>query len=134
MRGKNCDTENSDCNVARLPRRKDFLRLRSGKRHSTASFTLQSKPVELTEKNNACRVGYTVTTKVGSSVVRNRIRRRLRAAVTSAFPGHCKAGYDYALIARRKALTCDFATIVQELHHALDHIHRNRAKGPSGEA
>ena len=120
--------------MTRLPGRKDFLRLRSGERHSTANFTLQSKPVELVGKNSSCRVGYTVTTKVGSSVVRNRIRRRLRSAVTEAFPGHCRPGYDYALIARRNALTCDFATIVQELHHALDRIHRNRAKGASGKA
>ena len=112
--------------LEKLPKREDFLRLRRGARYSANTFTLQAKSRADSVKT---RVGYTVTTKVGNAVVRNRIKRRLRAAVCQVFPSEAQAGFDYALIARRKAITAEFATIVQDLHRALDHVHANRAKG-----
>ncbi|MEM9279530.1 MAG: ribonuclease P protein component, partial [Pseudomonadota bacterium] len=53
--------------IEKLPARKDFLRLRSGSRYSTSTLTLQAKANTAVQN---CRVGYTVTTKVGSAVVR----------------------------------------------------------------
>ncbi|MEM7068378.1 MAG: ribonuclease P protein component [Pseudomonadota bacterium] len=124
----------SECLVAKLPDRRDFLRLRSGKRYSTSNFTLQAKPtaehlVDSERSRHACRVGYTVTTKVGNAVVRNRIRRRLKSAVSEVFPVKGKPSHDYALIARRKILSQDFAQLKLDLQQALDRIHSKRAKG-----
>ena len=108
--------------------------MRSGRRFSTENFTLQAISTKTTDAGNSvhgegCRVGYTVTTRVGNAVVRNRIKRRLRAAVTEVFPEYGRRAHDYALIARRNALNTDFTVIKQDLKRALDHVHANRAKG-----
>lgn len=129
MSDRSDNTEKLDCKVSKLPRRKDFLRLRSGKRYSCANFSLQAKKNVDAADQSDCRVGYTVTTKVGNAVVRNRIKRRFRAAVGESFPSFAKSGHDYAVIARSSALDAEFATIVQDLKAALDHVHKNRAKG-----
>ncbi|MEM7216220.1 MAG: ribonuclease P protein component [Pseudomonadota bacterium] len=126
MSDKSPGSVEEEFRVERLPKRADFLRLRSGKRYSCANFVLQGISQS---QNSNCRVGFTVTTRNGSAVIRNRIKRRLRAAVSEVFPDKAKPGHDYAVIARRNALTADFATIVQDLKHALDHVHMNRAKG-----
>ncbi|MEM9331292.1 MAG: ribonuclease P protein component [Pseudomonadota bacterium] len=126
MPGKTCTSGDSKRQIGKLPKRRDFLRLRSGARMSVPSFTLQAKS---RPDNQKARVGYTVTTKVGNAVERNRIKRRLRAAVSQVFPAAAHKEFDYALIARRNAINAEFATIVQDLHRALDHVHANRAKG-----
>ena len=47
------------------------------------------------------RLGVTVSTKLGSAVVRNRARRRLREIYRLAQPG-MKQGYDVVLVARAR--------------------------------
>ena len=51
------------------------------------------------------RFGFTITQQVGKAVERNRIRRRLKAAVRDVGPDHARREFDYVLIARRPALT-----------------------------
>ncbi len=63
------------------------------------------------------RMGFTVSTKVGNAVVRNRVRRRLRELYRqrrSALP----SGVDVVLVARRGAPAADFA----RLSSAFDQI------------
>ncbi len=110
-----------------LPKRADFLRLRTGKKHGCRLFTLQTKAN--TDNETAIRVGLTVTTKVGNAVVRNRIKRRLRSAVKQVFPGSGRPGYDYVVIAREPTLRARFPKLINELTLALDHVHGNGAKG-----
>ena len=58
---------------------------------------------------DAPRFGFTVTKKVGNSVIRNRIRRRLREAIRLTDPtSPPKPGHDYVLVARIEALTAPF--------------------------
>jgi len=63
------------------------------------------------------RVLVTVPKRVGSAVVRNRVKRRLRAA-------WCKlkrtVGYDYALIGNFKTSVIGFSQLLQELANAVD--------------
>ena len=127
---KNLDTYNSQIAVKPLRKRSEFIALRSGKRASNAYLTLQSLKRDQQDDEPVCRVGYTVTTRVGNAVERNRIKRRLRSAVREVFPLKAKAGYDYCLIARRATLTEPYGTIVSQLSMALDRVHRNGAKGP----
>ena len=66
------------------------------------------------------RFGFTVTLKVGNAVERNRIRRRLKEAVRLIGHDHALDGYDYVLVARRKALNLPFAVLTSELAKGLD--------------
>lgn len=70
-----------------------------------------------------CRVGYTVTSKCGNAVVRNRIKRRLRALVREWLPGLAQEGQDYVFIAlaqaKPSAADVDFATLREAMRMAL---------------
>ena len=50
--------------------------------------------------------GFTVTKKTGNSPERNRIKRRLRAAVQGLRSTGFLPQHDYVLVGRREALTC----------------------------
>lgn len=80
------------------------------------------------QPGEGCRVGYTVTTKCGNAVVRNRIKRRLRALVRELFPTHARAGYDYVLIALAQAdpsaADADYDTLRTALQRVLAHSSR----------
>ncbi len=69
------------------------------------------------------RVGFTVTKKIGNSVVRNRIRRRLREAVRHVMPEAARPGHDYVLVARHQALSAPFEELVRDLGRALRKLH-----------
>jgi ribonuclease P protein component len=116
----------STSRVITLKRRSDYLRVRKGARCATAAFVLEAKA-----RGPACaapadgpRFGFTVTRHIGKAVERNRMRRRLKAAVRDAAPNHAKREFDYVLIARRAALTSQFAALVGELARALARVHR----------
>ena len=66
----------------RLRRRADFQRVARGRRANAESFALQARARADAEIGEASpRVGFTVTRKIGGAVERNRIRRRLKAAL-----------------------------------------------------
>lgn len=65
------------------------------------------------------RAGFTVTRKIGNSVIRNRVKRRLRALARDVLPGHGIAGADHVLIGRGDGLTRDFAAMAEDLRKAL---------------
>jgi ribonuclease P protein component len=65
------------------------------------------------------RVAYAVPRKVGTAVVRNRIRRRLRAMITDLDrDGRLDAGL-YLVGVRPEAADLDAATLRHHLHRAL---------------
>jgi len=53
------------------------------------------------------RLGYTVSTKLGHAVVRNRVRRRLREIVRLNSP-RLKTGWDIVIVARRRCVGADY--------------------------
>lgn len=73
--------------------------------------------------STACRVGFTVSGACGNAVTRNRIKRRLRAAVAKLWPDQAQAGFDYVLIGRAGAETAEYQTLVHELSKALAKLH-----------
>ena len=114
--------------VGRLTKRPDFLRVAGGRRNWAApGLVLQARPSEVTHEAPICRVGFTATRKVGSSVVRNRARRRLRAAVTQVMPTHAMPGIDYVLIARAETNRRPFAALVNDLIEGLRRLGMHRA-------
>jgi ribonuclease P protein component len=100
--------------MERLRRRSEFLAVGQGVRAVRQGFVLQGLLAGGEDPTRPPRFGFTVTKKIGNAVVRNRIRRRLRAAVKAASL-HAAAGADYVLIARPAALTLPFERLVTDL-------------------
>ncbi len=67
----------------------------------------------------AMRIGYTVTKKIGNAVVRNRMKRRLRALARELLPEAGVAGADHVLIGRQGGIERPFADLRRELAKAL---------------
>ena len=57
--------------------------------------------------------------RVGNAVVRNKVKRRLRAAAAEVVPSHASAGNDYVLIGRKQALRGLFQSLTSDLKWAL---------------
>lgn len=58
----------------------------------------------------ANRMGYTVSSKLGGAVVRNRVRRRLREVARLNAPG-MKTGWDIVVVARTRAVEATYAEL-----------------------
>ena len=68
------------------------------------------------------RLGFTASRKVGNAVVRNRTKRRLKAAADLVMPGQAKPGFDYVLIGRRETAGRPFPLLLEDLRTALKHL------------
>jgi len=80
-------------------------------------FVLQVRPRD--DGDAAMRVGFTVTKKIGNAVVRNRMKRRLRALARDLLPGKGIAGADHVLIGRQGGIERDYQALTAELLKAL---------------
>jgi ribonuclease P protein component len=126
----------ADCAIqatapARLRRRSEFVALRKGNRVTFAAFVIRAgKRDDAACGETGPRFGVTVTKQTGNSVIRNRIRRRLREAIRMTGSRHGLPGHDYVLIAREAALTQDFAAVVEQLAEGLDRVNRSGAIAP----
>lgn len=112
----------------RLKRRREFLHVaRAGRKWAAPGLVLQvvdrhgGKVPTAADGANASdiRIGFTVTRKVGGAVVRNRARRRLRAAAETVMPRHAAGGRDYVVIGRAGTLRRPFTALVGDLETAL---------------
>lgn len=65
------------------------------------------------------RLGFTATKKLGGAVVRNRVKRRLRALADKLMPIHARPGFDYVLIGRLETEKRVFAKLEADLLTAL---------------
>ena len=70
------------------------------------------------------RIGYTVTKKIGGAVVRNRMKRRLRALAAEMLPELGVSGADHVLIGRAGGVERDFGLLRAELAKALRKLGR----------
>jgi ribonuclease P protein component len=113
--------------------RADFLRVASAGRRSAGPGVVVQAALHPHEPSGATgiRVGFTASRKVGNAVVRNRAKRRLRAAAASVLPSHGQSGTDYVLIARASTADRPFAELVADLEAALRRIGRSRAQRSS---
>lgn len=70
------------------------------------------------------RLGFTVGTKLGHAVVRNRVRRRLREIYRL---NEAKAGYDIVVVARSAAVDAEFSDLSRSLTALLDKLELTEA-------
>ena len=70
------------------------------------------------------RVGFTVTKKIGGAVIRNRMKRRLRAIAREIVPAKGFPGSDHVMIGRANGVEREFALLRDELADALDRLRR----------
>ncbi len=101
----------------RLKKRSQFLEIaEKGQKIVSSGLILQALKVN---DPTTFQVGFTTTKKLGKAVIRNRIRRRLRALVSQNFPEHAKKGYQYVLIGRKSAFDRDFEMLGKDLRYTL---------------
>ncbi len=116
--------------IERLKKRPDFLAAAEGRRFHTERMTAQGR-LRDPEGPRGLRLGFTITKRVGHATERNRIRRRLRAAVSlvaSDLPVElANLSADIVLIARRPALDAAFETLAEDLRRAIPAVARPAA-------
>jgi ribonuclease P protein component len=106
-----------------LRKRAEFVAAARGAKFHVKAFSLQARRADGPLAPDApARIGVTVTRKVGGSVERNRIRRRLREALRRAAPLAARPATDYVVIARREALDAPFERLIDELARAMRHL------------
>ena len=66
------------------------------------------------------RFGFTATRKLGGAVVRNRARRRLKAAAALLGPGHARPGVDYVFVARAGTLDRSWEQLLRDVGQGFD--------------
>src|SRR5262245_25614881 len=71
------------------------------------------------------RFGFTVTKKLGGAVVRNRVRRRLKAALVEVVQSCADPHFDYVVVARDAALKQPFEALKADLEGAFRRVHKS---------
>lgn len=112
--------------VETLKSRRDFLRLRGGQRCATPVCVIEAKPRQPASSVEAsgARFGFTVTKKLGHAVRRNRIRRRLKAAIAELADDFALPGFDYVVVARNAAFDTPYHQLLGHIERALRRIRR----------
>ena len=98
-----------------LKRHKEFrFTYRTGRQVGGGSFVL----VTARNRKDKVQVGFSVSKKIGNSVMRNRAKRRLKACFSPLLP-RVKPGYNLIFIARSTALTAPFLSMQRSMIGAL---------------
>ena len=102
--------------LGRLKKRAEFLAVAGrGRTHARGSLLVQVLP-----QGPVTRLGFTATKKLGNAVVRNRAKRRMRAAARMELAA--VAGQDIVLVAREAIRLNSFAGLRADLRAALDKL------------
>ncbi|MEO1543568.1 MAG: ribonuclease P protein component [Pseudomonadota bacterium] len=122
-----------------LKARREFLRIRGGRRYSSDAFLLEGKlraddqaiagqdadKAKPSQIAVGPRFGLTITKKIGNAVTRNRIRRRLKSALSAQLVASDPVlNCDYVIVARKAAEHKPFAELADDLKRAISHVNR----------
>jgi len=114
-----------------IKKRRDFLAAARARRWVAKGMLVQGRKRRSGEPVAAeiVRVGYTCSKKVGGAVIRNRAKRRLRAAAAEVLPQSGRPGWDYVLIGKAgQTIDRSFPDLIADLKIALDRVHEPKRK------
>lgn len=104
----------------RLKKKSDFQKIfKKGRSSAGPYFVLY---IRENEEKGPTRIGFAVSKKIGTAVVRNKIKRRLREAVRSLVPD-IKDNYDIIIVARSRIKSISFFEIQKQM---INIFNRNR--------
>ena len=116
--------------LVQLRKRSDFLRVASTRsKHVTPGLILQYRQHTLKEIQSSqsaeLQLGFTVSKKVGNSVARNRVKRRLRAVARAILPTKKSLHHDFVIIGRQNTIKRPFPDLLCDLEKALQKLPPN---------
>jgi len=119
--------------LTRLKKRSEFLRVASARlKRVTPGLILQGRKHTLKEiessKIGTLRLGFTVSKKVGNAVVRNRVKRRLKAAAQAILPIKAPTHVDLVIIGRQNTLKRPFPDLLADLENALGKLQLHKSE------
>ncbi len=101
---------------SRLKKRAEFLAVAGrGRKHARGALLVQVLP-----QSGETRLGFTATKKLGNAVVRNRAKRRMRAAARLELA--TTTGHDIVLVAREAIRLNSFIELRADLRAAIDKL------------
>lgn len=125
-----------DASLVILKKRSDFLLAARARKQGVGSMMVQARKRRDAEgvDDNAIRVGFTCSKKVGNAVARNHAKRRMREVARAILPRLGKPGWDYVLIGRAETTAArPFEDLQGDLRYALKKLHApQQSRGPKG--
>ena len=115
--------------IRNLTQRREFLAANAGRRAPMPGFVLLVH--DRKDGDPAMGVSFTVTKKVGNAVVRNRMKRRLRALARELLAERGVAGADHVLIGRNGGIERDYTLLRTELGKAFRKVTPQAASAAS---
>ncbi|MBQ6854019.1 MAG: ribonuclease P protein component [Alphaproteobacteria bacterium] len=114
---------------SRIRKRKYFL-LASNNGRKYVSSGLICQVIE--NQKDILQVGFTTTKKLGSAVVRNKVRRRMREVVRLFFAPEAPIGYNYVFIGRFNTATRSFEALKKDALYLLRAVQADYEQRLSG--
>jgi ribonuclease P protein component len=112
--------EDTFAEVERLTVRPQFLFVRGGVSERRKSLVIQARQRNAAgAARSTARKGFTATKKIGNAVIRNRARRRLKAAAHELLPRLGIPGTDYVFIARMGTAEIGWQRLLDDMESAL---------------
>ncbi len=109
-----------------IKKRSEFIRSNKfSKKIYTPNFIIQK--LESIENDNIPNFGFTITKKIGSAIVRNKIKRRLKSIIRELLKYRHKyfdLSFNYVLICKKEIVKVSYDDLENEL---MDKFESNRA-------